>query len=282
MKTFNLPLAIAVTVVSLSFASTPTRAAPDVELWRLDCGDIVVKDLSMFSDTFASAGKKGVLTDSCYVIRHGGDYLLWDTGLPANLIGKAPAEDQPIGASLKTDIPMQLKQIGIKPEQIATVGISHNHFDHVGQAATFPKATLMIGAADWQAFHDNPPPFAVVPDLAKPWLDGKAKLDLVTGDRDIFGDGSVMMLSMPGHTKGEAALLVKLAKTGPVLLSGDVVHFEDNLVANGVPGFNENRADTIASMERLRAITAGLNATLVIQHDPTHVSRLPAFPESAR
>jgi len=71
------------------------------------------------------------------------------------------------------------------------------------------------------------------------------------------------MLSMPGHTKGEAALLVKLAKMGPVLLSGDVVHFEDNLVTHGVPGFNENRADTLASMERLQAIAAGLNATLV-------------------
>lgn len=284
MKTFKFALAIGAAVASLSFASTPTRAASDLdlELWRLDCGDVIVKDLSMFSDTFAFAGKKGELTDSCYVIRHGGDYLLWDTGLPAGIIGKAPDQDAPIGVSLKTDIPTQLKQIGIKPEQIATVGISHNHFDHLGQAATFSKATLMIGAADWQTFHDNPPPFAVVPDLVKPWLDGKAKLDLVTGDRDVFGDGSVMMLSMPGHTKGEAALLVKLAKMGPVLLSGDVVHFEDNLATHGVPGFNENRADTLASMERLEAIAAGLNATLVIQHDPTHISRLPTFPESAR
>jgi glyoxylase-like metal-dependent hydrolase (beta-lactamase superfamily II) len=279
MKTLASLFALGATVLSWS---APASAATDLELWRLDCGDVTIKDMSTFSDTFAFAGRTGQLTDSCYVIRHGSDYLLWDTGLPAALVGKPVDPDAAIGVTLKTDIPTQLKQIGIKPEQIGIVGVSHNHFDHLGQATTFSAATLMIGAADWQTFHDKPLPFAVVPDLVKPWLDGRGKLDLVTGDRDVFGDGSVMMLAMPGHTKGETALLVKLAKAGPVLLSGDVVHFEDNLATHGMPGFNDNRADTLASMERLEKIASTLNATLVIQHDPTHVSRLPVFPASAK
>lgn len=279
MKTLASLITLAAALLALS---TPAKAAPDLELWRLDCGTVQVKDMSLFSDTFAYAGEHGTLTDSCYVIRHGSDYLLWDTGLPAALVGQKPDLSQPLAVALDADIPSQLAKIGIRPEQIATIGISHNHFDHLGQAATFPKARLMIGAADWETLKKKPLPFAVDPSLVKPWLDGKGQVDPVSGDRDVFGDGSVTMLAMPGHTEGETALLVKLPQTGPVLLSGDVVHFEKQIDNRGVPGFNADRAETLASMERLTKIAESLKATLVIQHDPSHISRLPAFPASAK
>ncbi|MCJ9673090.1 MULTISPECIES: N-acyl homoserine lactonase family protein [unclassified Neorhizobium] len=268
--------------VALFTLSGSARAAADLELWRLDCGSIVVKDLSSFSDTFAYKGESRTLTDSCYVIRHGADYLLWDTGLPAALIGKAPDLTQPLAPSLSVDIPTQLAKIGIKPDQIGIVGISHNHFDHLGQASTFAKATLMIGAGDWESLHENPLPFGVMPALVQPWMDGKAKIDPVSGDRDVFGDGSVTMLAMPGHTKGETALLVKLPQSGPVLLSGDVVHFEEQIGNNGVPPFNIDRAESLASMERMNRIAKQLNAKLVVQHDADDIGKLPAFPASAR
>jgi glyoxylase-like metal-dependent hydrolase (beta-lactamase superfamily II) len=268
--------------IGLLALSGPAQAAADLELWRLDCGSVVVKDLSSFSDTFAYKGESRTLTDSCYVIRHGADYLLWDTGLPAALIGKAPDLSQPLAPSLTIDIPTQLAKIGIKPDQIGIVGISHNHFDHMGQASTFAKATLMIGAGDWESLHENPLPFGVMPALVQPWMDGKAKLDPVSGDRDVFGDGSVMMLAMPGHTKGETALLVKLPQSGPVLLSGDVVHFEEQIANNGVPPFNIDRAESLASMERMNGIAKQLNATLIIQHDADDIKKLPTFPASAR
>ncbi|CDZ57680.1 N-acyl homoserine lactonase family protein [Neorhizobium galegae] len=268
--------------VGLLALSGSAQAAADLELWRLDCGSVVVKDLSSFSDTFAYKGESRTLTDSCYVIRHGADYLLWDTGLPAALIGKAPDLSQPLAPSLSVDIPTQLAKIGIKPDQIGLIGISHNHFDHIGQASTFAKATLMIGAGDWESLHENPLPFGVVPALVQPWMDGKAKIDPVSGDRDVFGDGSVTMLAMPGHTKGETALLVKLPQSGPVLLSGDVVHFEEQIGNNGVPPFNIDRAESLASMERMNRIAKQLNAKLVVQHDANDIGKLPAFPASAR
>lgn len=279
MKTLASLFSLGAALLALS---TPAKAAADLELWRLDCGSVVIKDLSSFSDTFSYAGETRTLTASCYVIRHGADYMLWDAGLPAALIGKAPDPSQAMAPALTVDIPTQLARIGIKPEQIGIVGISHNHFDHMGQATSFPKAKLMIGAGDWESLHADPLPFAVMSALVQPWLDGKAKVDPVSGDRDVFGDGQVMMLAMPGHTEGETALLVNLPQTGPVLLSGDVVHFEEQIVNRGVPPFNVNRAESLASMERMTQIAEKLDAKLIVQHDASHIGRLPAFPASAR
>jgi glyoxylase-like metal-dependent hydrolase (beta-lactamase superfamily II) len=254
----------------------------ELELWRLDCGRIDVRDLSFFSDSFAYTGKKRTLADSCYLIRHDTQYLLWDSGLPAALIGAKPDEKAVLSPSLDVDLPTQLAEIGVKPGQIAYLGISHTHFDHAGQAASFSNAVLLIGKADFDALKLPTPAFGVEPKLLAPWLDGKAKAEPVDADHDVFGDGNVVMLKMPGHTPGEMSLLVRLKETGPVVLSGDVVHFEEQLARRGVPGFNWDRGASLASMERLTAIVKNLKAKLVIQHDETNIGKLPAFPKSAR
>lgn len=267
---------------AIAGTATAANATPQLELWRLDCGRIAVSDLSVFSDTFAYAGEKKTLTDSCYVIRHGNDYMLWDTGLPAALLGKPLAADQVLAPTLDRTVPDQLKEIAVKPEAIGLIGISHYHFDHVGQAADFPKARLMIGKTDLEALKSKPAPFGADPSLLAPWLDGSAPVDTVEGDKDVFGDGSVVMLSAPGHTPGSHALLVRLAEKGPVLLSGDVAHFEKQFETNGVPPFNTNRAESLASMARLQSMARTLGATLIVQHDADDIAKLPAFPASVR
>ncbi len=259
-----------------------TAKAAELELWRLDCGSVVVHDLSLFSDTFLYQGKRRTLTDSCYLIRHDSEYMLWDTGLPAALIGAKPDAKAPMAPSLTTDIPSQLAKINVKPEQVSLIGISHSHFDHVGQAADFSGARLMSGKADFEGLKHSPPPFGVEPKLLTLWLEGKAKAEPVEGDRDVFGDGSVVMLAMPGHTPGEMSLLVRLRKTGPVLLSGDVVHFEEQLANRGVPPFNWDRAESLASIDRLLTIAKNLHAAIIVQHDENDIAKLPAFPKSAR
>ncbi|TRW97504.1 N-acyl homoserine lactonase family protein [Paracoccus sp. M683] len=265
----------------LTVLAVPALAAgPDLEMWRLDCGTIEVRDLDFFSDSYAYQGQSRTLTSSCYLIRHGQDYLLWDAGLPAATLGAATQPDGPIGPGLDRLLTDQLAQIGVDPAAIGRLGISHYHFDHIGQAASFPAATLMIGAADWTALKDGNAAFSD-PALVQPWLDG-GKVQPVTGDLDVFGDGSVTMLTMPGHTPGEYALLVRLAQSGPVLLSGDVAHFHEQLDQDRVPPFNLDRADSLAAMARLRQVAAHTDATLIIQHDADHIARLPAFPASAR
>ena len=259
-------------------AFQPAPAAPmQMQMWRLDCGTVQIGDLDFFSDTFLYVGQKKTLTDSCYLIRHGENYLLWDTGLPGELAGKTVQADG-MTLTVTRRIVDQLAQIGVRPEQINFVGISHRHDDHTGQAADFPKATLLIGAEDFETVKsraESAPRFA-------PWIKGGGKVEKVQGDHDVFGDGSVVMLDTPGHTEGHHSLLVKLPKTGPVLLTGDLWHFYENVRNRGVPSFNTDRADTLASMDRFDAIARRLKAKVVIQHEPGDIAKLPAFPKSAQ
>src|SRR5262249_23561654 len=170
----------------------------------------------------------------------------------------------------------------VKPGQIKYVGISHYHGDHVGQVASFPKSTLLIGTGDWDVLTSpkpregaNPAPFAA-------WIKGESKVEPVALDKDVFGDGSVIMLYTPGHTPGHHSLLVKLPQMGAVLLSGDLMHFRENYDTNGVPAFNTDRSQTLASLDRVKKIVAGSKATVIIQHDARDLDKLPVFPAAAK
>lgn len=102
------------------------------------------------------------------------------------------------------------------------------------------------------------------------------------GDKDVFGDGSVIMLNTPGYTPGHHSLLVKLPQMGAVVISGDLMHFHENYDTNGVPTFNTDRAQTLASLDRVKKIAAGMKATVIIQHDARDIDKLPVFPEAAK
>ncbi|MBA3678038.1 MAG: N-acyl homoserine lactonase family protein [Sphingosinicella sp.] len=269
---------------ALSALQAPPPVAPkptSLKLWRLDCGSILIKDYNAyFSDTSAyTPGQQKNLTASCYLIQDAGRYLLWDTGLTADLLGKP--EDSPAQRmSLDKSIGTQLGEIGVRPDQIEMVGISHFHFDHIGQAAQFPKAKLVIGAEDLAALRATPAHPSLKPEAIKPWLAEGSNALAVRGDVDIFKDGRVIMLNMPGHTPGHHSLLVKLA-SGPILLTGDLYHFSEQVPIKGVPPFNTDRADTLASMDRFDKMAANLGAKVIIQHERADIAKLPAFPLAA-
>ena len=113
------------------------------------------------------------------------------------------------------------------------------------------------------------------------WLTGGGEVTEARGDHDVFGDGKVIMVNLPGHTPGHHGLLVRLA-SGPVLLSGDTYHFAEQVTHRGVPPFNTNRAESLASMDRFDRLGRNLHAVVIIQHEPADVAKLPAFPASAR
>lgn len=269
-------------LLALVLLSTASAAqAADVSLARLDCGGAPeAVSVASFSDTLEHPDLKLQLVYSCYLVRHGDRYLVWDTGNPVDGSPRAP----------KASLVEQLARIGVKPEAVEFVGISHHHGDHTGQLAAFPRATLLIGKGDWDDVRpdDAPAGMDAKAHAARrapfaPWTAGGGKVQTLVRDRhDVFGDGSVQMISLPGHTPGHHGLLVRLAKTGPVLLTGDVTHFHENYRSDGIPTWNTNRADSLASLDRFRKIAKNLEATVVIQHDPRDVGKLPVFPEFAK
>lgn len=275
MKTFTL---LASLTLFLSTTAGMAAAPPGLKLWRLDCGAILESDLNLFSDTYAYVGKSKELTAACYLIKHGDTYMLWDTGLATEALGKPLQGPGATGESLNRTLPDQLKTIGVEPKQIEIIGISHYHYDHTGQAASFPQARLLMGKGDIAALRT--PGSTRAKPLAH-WLGGEGKLQEITGDNDVFGDQSVVMLDLPGHTPGHHGLLVKLAKKGYVLLSGDVAHFAENYATNGVPIFNTDRAQSLASLDRFKGLAKNLQATVVIQHEQADIKKLPAFPAYA-
>ena len=264
-------------VVAASFAALlsaqAAAQAPQMSLTRFECGtpQAPTEVNKRFSDTFAFPGLSVQFTYSCYLIKHGNDYMMWDTGF-----------GEGVPTSPKATLAEQLAKLDVKPEQVKFVGISHYHGDHIGGAAPFTNATLLMGKGDWEVISAPKLPEGTSNASLKHWVSGGGKVEPVANDKDVFGDGTVVMLNTPGHTPGHHSLLVKLPQAGVVILSGDAAHFRENYEGNGVPWFNHDRAQTLASLDRIKKLVANMKATFVIQHDARDVSKLPVAPESAK
>jgi glyoxylase-like metal-dependent hydrolase (beta-lactamase superfamily II) len=253
------------------------RAAEAVvqRLYVLDCGTNLGKDQARWSPG-VNVGQPILFSDNCYLIRHGVQLLLWDTGLPDEIAGKPDGVETAGGAIIarrtKT-LTAQLAELKVKPSDIKYLAISHSHGDHIGNLKLFPRSTVLMQQAEWD--------FAFA-DPAKSPLPAGQTVEKLNGDYDVFGDGSVMILSTPGHTPGHESLLVMLHTTGPVLLTGDAVHFKDNWDHRRVPIGNNSKEQTLASMDRLAALASDLHAQLWINHDKPQTDSLahsPAFYE---
>ena len=266
--------AVGVCANVLTVLPVMAQAPAEVTLTRIDCGTgATPTDVGQrFSDTFAYKDLKLTFTFSCYVIKHGDEYMVWDTGFAPGTNPNAP----------KVGIADRLKELKVTPDQVKYVGISHFHGDHTGQLAPFTNATLLIGKGDWDQVISPTPMQGANAAGFKSWIDEKRKVEPLTVDKDVFADGTVIVLRTPGHTPGHSSLLVKLKDMGPVLLTGDLVHFRENYESNGVPWFNFDRAASIASIERMKLMAANLKATVIIQHDMRDIGKLPAFPAAAK
>jgi hypothetical protein len=191
-------------LLTVAVASGPARAAnpvKDVRLYAIECGRIDVKDLGAFADTGEYDGHSGTLTVSCYLIRHPKGTLLWDTGLSDKLAENKAGVD--IGGFKLTVVrPLidQLKSIEVTPADVTHLAVSHFHFDHTGNANAFGASTWIINKAELAWAESTPTPFGVDPSTFS--ASKTAKTQLIDGDFDVFGDGSVRILRAPGHTPG--------------------------------------------------------------------------------
>jgi N-acyl homoserine lactone hydrolase len=254
-----------------TLAAAAQTPLPEVTLTRLDCGN-GFNDQRRFTDTFAYDNPHVPFTFSCYLVKHGDDYMVWDTGWVPGSNPNAP----------KVSLTEQLAQVHVTPQQVKYVGISHFHPDHTSQLPSLPDATLLIGERDWAGLTSSPPAPRANVAAFKHWISGGGKVQPQPDDKDVFGDGTVVVLRTPGHTAGHQSLLVRLKEKGPVIITGDVAHFRENWDRNEVPSANYDRAQTLASLDRLKRMAQNLHATVIVQHDPNDIAKLPPFPAAAR
>ena len=247
-------------------------------IYILDGGIAQVEDASIYSPGF-NVGKPMTLSCNAYLIRHRGRWMLWDTGTQDDLIDEPQGRiiAHGIRGTIRKTISSQLQEIGVEPDEIGTLAISHAHYDHVGNCRLFRKAKWIVQKAEYDAmFGPDPHAFGFIPDLYDMLRDNETKL--ITGDHDVYGDGAVRIISTPGHTPGHSSLLVRLPESGPVLLSGDIAHNQSNYQCRCVPSFNADRLATIASMEKVSALLRAEGATLWINHDIAQNETLPHAP----
>jgi N-acyl homoserine lactone hydrolase len=261
----------------------PIKAGVAEKLFRLDCGRSLANDESVWTPG-ENAGRSIEFSSTCWLVKHGSEWLLWDTGVPE------AALNDPRGWStlpelivyhLDKTLTDQLAEIGLKPRDIARVAISHTHGDHIGNVGLFPNSTILMQQAEYSWIHSLNGPNDDVNQLmalARKLLGTPKNLQLIDGDTDVFGDGSVTLVSTPGHTPGSQSLLVHLKNSGFIILSGDVVHSEENFEKNIVPSLNTNKTESIASMEKIRQLIAIYKATLFINHDKKQTDKLKLLP----
>ena len=244
---------------SASVISAQTKSGVD-KLYILNCGEGVAGDISRWSPG-VNVGKSMDFADNCYLIHHTQGWLLWDTGVTDAIAampdGQAPADPRATHWRRPKTLASQLELLAVKPADVKYLGVSHTHTDHIGNVEMFPQAMLLVQKAEYEW----PAPLGV----------GRFKAEhpvkKLEGDYDVFGDGSVTIISTPGHTPGHQSLLVKLPRTGAIVLSGDAVHFKSNWENRGVPSGNTDKDQTLASMQRISDLIAKENAQLWINHD---------------
>lgn len=251
------------------------HAAAGPKLYVFDCGTAGMDSLAMFNLKPEESNVRELFVP-CYLIRHEKGLLFFDAGLPKAIADAGGPVTSP-GSTVKYDrwIIDQLAQMGIKPADITFTAFSHLHFDHAGAANDVAEGTVLMQQAEWDAAFE-PGREHVDPRLFEGLK--QAKLQLLNGDHDVFGDGSVRLVYTPGHTPGHQSLLVVLENTGPIMLSGDLYHTQANRELRRVPTFNFDAQQTLASMDKMDKLLAQTGATLWIEHDKALADSLKKAP----
>jgi N-acyl homoserine lactone hydrolase len=266
-------VAAALSVVSSMDCGHAQSGKPGVErLYILNCGEGVAGDISRWSPG-VNEGKSMDFVDTCYLIKHAQGWFLWDTGIADAVAaipnGLAPSDPKAVHWRRPKTLVAQLDQLAVKPSDIKAMAVSHSHPDHVGNVELFPTTMLYVQKAEYEwPGPANAPRFKPEHPVTK-----------LEGDRDVFGDGGLTLLSTPGHTPGHQSLLVKLPKTGAVILSGDAAHFKDNWDNRRVPSINSNKEQTLASMQKISETLTKEKAQLWINHDKAQRDGLRMSPE---
>jgi glyoxylase-like metal-dependent hydrolase (beta-lactamase superfamily II) len=245
-----------------NLAPPPKVSSP--RLYVFDCGTLVYnkpEDYNLTRDEVKDTNM-GV---TCYLVAHPKGMLIFDTGLNDRLVGRPLYENVLDGyAQIKFNtLSGQLADIGVSPADIDYLVLSHYHWDHIGNAGDFSHSTWLVYKGDRDQMFSSAA-------RAYPWFGQYAALEhskttLLSGDHDVFGDGTVVVLATPGHTEGHCSLLVRLKNTGPVVLSGDLYHYPEERALKRMPDA-EKTTGTVESRKKIEELVRRTGAQLWVGH----------------
>jgi N-acyl homoserine lactone hydrolase len=254
---------------------------PGIKLYTFSGGIVGVNNLELFSQDTTYQGQTKEFSDPFYVISHPKGNLMWDAGLPEALVS-APEPITPEGGAFtisRTDSVLnQLNIIGMTPDDIDFLALSHTHFDHSGHANVMHKSTWLVQGTEYDMItsdeiknSENAGLYDAIKELKN--------IKRIEGDFDVFGDGTVVIKSMPGHTPGHQVLYLELTEHGPMLLTGDLYHLYENREHKRVPSFNYDVDQTLSSMDAFETFAKEKNAKVYLQHQKEDFNKMPKAPE---
>jgi N-acyl homoserine lactone hydrolase len=257
-------------LTAVMFGMPPAAGAPQPpnspRLYVFDCGRLDIADITPYQLKKEEMATN-VMSVPCFLVTHPKGTLMWDVGavpdaaIPAGGTGRLRI----YGTSTKR-LEMQLGEVGYTPGDINYLAMSHFHWDHVGNANMFAKSTWLVRKAERDLMFSDPPSPRTEPANFSALKNAKTVI-IERGDYDVFGDGSVVIKTAAGHSPDHQVLFVKLAKTGPVLLSGDLYHYPEERTLHRIPSTEFNPQQTAASREAIETFLKQTGAQLWIEHD---------------
>jgi len=271
-------LIVCAAVALLSRAQKTATPVTSLRVYLFDCGLIKGEDPLAYGLNQGDV-KNADMVVPCYLIVHPKGTLMWDVGvIPDGAFkGDKPVTQSEEGDTVSSPRPLlpQLAALGYPPESITYIAFSHYHFDHTANANAFAGSTWLVHAAERDAMFAA----SAAHQSAYSRLRNSKTIILPNTDYDVFGDGTVVIKYAPGHTPGHQVLALKLPKTGPVLIAGDLWHYAAERTASRPPQDEANKEQTLASRAAMEAYLKQSGAQLWIEHDPATFNRLKKAPD---
>ncbi len=236
-----------------------------LRLYVFDCGRLDIPDTSPYQLKKEDV-RTTVMSDPCFLVSHPRGTMIWDTGAVPDRSFKPGAPGTLRYATSQRTLTAQLAEVGYTPADINFLVLSHFHWDHVGNANLFAGATWLVTKAERDTMFADPPSPRTESANFSALKNSKTTL-INKDDYDVFGDGSVVIKAAPGHSPGHQVLFLKLAKTGPLVLSGDLYHYPEERQRKLIPTTEFNGAQTVASRAAIEAFLQKTGAQFWIQHD---------------
>jgi glyoxylase-like metal-dependent hydrolase (beta-lactamase superfamily II) len=275
-RTIVLLSAAVALVVAVPQAQSTRAAVTSPRLYVFEAGNISGLDPKLFNFTREQL-KEVDFVNIAYLIVHPKGTVMFDTGaIPDSHFRGEATITEGIMSARKPLLP-QVKAAGYSPADINYLVISHYHSDHTANANAFASATWIVQKAERDFMLGDKPQGIIQPDHYSALKNAKTRV-LNNEDLDIFGDGTVVVMSTPGHTQGHQVLFVKLATRGNVLLAGDLYHYPEERTTGKIPTFEFNADQSKASRAKVEAFIKQNKADLWIEHDIATHAKLPKAP----